>query len=122
MADSPAPTAATPEGKSSVVAVLVGLGSTDGAAVPDGVGAGTALVGADVAAGAEVSGAEVAEGVGKNVGSAPGEGWRLVAVVGVTAGKSSAWAGTIDVAAAAARIATNAITFGNFTKPLPQIE
>ena len=116
-----------------MLAVLVGLGSAGGAGVPDGVAAGSAVVGAvvavdadvegaEVADGAEVEGAEVADGAGDSVGSAPGDGWRLVAMVGVTEAESSAWAGTMDVAAAAARIATNAITFGNFIKPLPQIE
>ncbi|WP_226759981.1 hypothetical protein [Arthrobacter sp. SO3] len=90
MADSPAPIAATPEGRSSAVAVLVGPGSDDGVGVPDGDVPGTALVGAGVAGGAEVAGAKVAEGLGETVGSAPGDGCRLAAMVGLIAGKSSA--------------------------------
>ncbi|MDN4646564.1 hypothetical protein QCD75_21665 [Arthrobacter sp. PsM3] len=90
MADSPAPTAATPEGRSSAVAVLVGPGADDGAGELDGEVPGTALVGAGVAGGAEVAGAEVANGLDETDGSGPGERCRLAVMVGVMAGRSSA--------------------------------
>ena len=76
-----------------MVALLVAVGSAEAAGVVGWGVTGTALVGVGVADGADAGAVAVAgtEGAGIEAsGSAPGDGWTLVAIAGVTVGKSSA--------------------------------